>query len=112
MIFEVLSLVIVTVGFIGGEPAEEFLRDRRRKECRIGLSPCATAPLLRYLRGLRAMPPVVAPVPVTPEVLLGNYRDYLTGERGVSSGTATHYLRCARVFLESLPGQMEVTLAE
>lgn len=45
-------------------------------------------------------------------MLLANYRNYLLGERGVSSGTVTHYLRCARVFLGSLPGQLEVALAE
>jgi integrase/recombinase XerD len=90
-----------------------FLRHRRLRGCRIGLSPRAIAPILRYLRGLRAAPPAVPTVPVTPEeMLLGDYGDYLSGERGVSPGTVTHYLRCARVFLESLPGQLDVTLAE
>jgi integrase/recombinase XerD len=92
---------------------EAFLRYRRQRGCRIGLSPRAIAPILRYLRGLQAAPPAVPPVPVTAqEMLLANYRNYLSGERGVSAGTATHYLRCARVFLESLAGQLDEALAE
>ena len=92
---------------------EAFLQHRRRRGCRIGLSPRAIAPILRYLRGLRAAPLAVPPVPVTAqEMLLANYRNYLSGERGLSAGTATHYLRCARAFLESLPGRLDVALAE
>lgn len=92
---------------------EAFLRYRRQRGCRIGLSPRAIAPILRYLRGLQAVPPAIPPVPVTAqEMLLANYRNYLSGERGVSAGTATHYLRCARVFLESLTGQLDVVLGE
>jgi site-specific recombinase XerD len=110
-------------GWLGGQDftaedlstqkVDEFLRDRRRRGCRIGLSPRAIAPILGYLRHVRVAPQPVPPVPVTPEeMLLGNYRDYLSGERGVSAGTVTHYLRCARVFLKSLPGRLEATLAE
>lgn len=110
-------------GWLGGQDltaedltmqkVEEFLRDRRRRGCRIGLSPRAIVPILRYLRNLQVAPPPVRPVPVTPqEMLLASYRDYLSGERGVSAGTVTHYLRCARVFLKALPGQLEETLAE
>lgn len=110
-------------GWLGGQDltaedlttqrVEEFLRDRRRRGCRIGLSPRAIAPILGYLRDLRVAPSPVRPVPVTPQgMLLVNYRDYLSGERGVSAGTVTHYLRCARVFLESLPGRLDATLAE
>ena len=93
--------------------AEEFLRDRRRRGHRIGVSPRAIAPIAGYLRALQAAPPPVRPVPATPqEVLLASYRDYLSGERGVSAGTVTHYLRCARVFLETLPGQPAAAVAE
>jgi integrase/recombinase XerD len=81
------------------QKVEAFLQHRRRRGCRIGLSPRAIAPILRYLRGLGAAPPAVLPVPVTAqEMLLATYRNYLLGERGVSGGTVTHYLRCARVF--------------
>lgn len=118
-----LHLLADLSGWLGGQDftaedlttqrVEEFLQDRRRRGCRIGLSPRAIAPILGYLRDLRVAPPPVRPVPVTPqEMLLATYRDYLLGERGVSAGTVTHYLRCARVFLESLPGQLDATLAE
>jgi integrase/recombinase XerD len=92
---------------------EAFLRHRRGSGRRIGLSPRAVAPILRYLRDLRVAPPSVPSVLVTAEeTLLANYRNYLMGERGVSDGTVRHYLRCARVFLESLPGQLDLVLAE
>ncbi|MQA26176.1 MAG: hypothetical protein GEU94_12060 [Micromonosporaceae bacterium] len=92
--------------------AAEFLRDRRRRGCRAGLTTRAIAPLLGYLRGLQVVPLSVPPVPATPEeMLLANYRDHLLGERGVTAGTATHYLRCARVFLRSLGGSSDAALA-
>jgi site-specific recombinase XerC len=34
---------------------------------------------------------------------MAEYRHYLEGERGLSTGTVRHYLRCARVFLTWLP---------
>jgi site-specific recombinase XerD len=87
--------------------AQEFLRDRRRRGCRAGLTARAIAPLLGYLRSLQVVPPPVAAVPATPEeMLLANYRDHLLAERGVTSGTVTHYLRCARTFLRSLGGPL------
>jgi integrase/recombinase XerD len=92
---------------------EAFLRHRRGSGCRIGLSSRAVAPILRYLRDLRVAPPLIPSVPVTAEeTLLASYRNYLMGERGVSDGTIRHYLRCARVFLGSLAGQLDVVLAE
>lgn len=39
--------------------------------------------------------------------LLAEYRCYLEGERGLAEGTIKHYLRCARVFLEWLPGSSD-----
>ncbi|HEY5360682.1 MAG TPA: site-specific integrase [Streptosporangiaceae bacterium] len=103
----------LTAADLTTQKAEEFLRDRRRRGQRTGLSPRAIAPLLGYLRSLQAAPPPVPPVPVTPgEVLLAGYRDYLSGERGASAGTVRHYLRCARQFLGTLPGQLDAALAE
>ncbi len=102
----------LTAADLTTQTAEEFLRDRRRRGHRIGLSPRAIAPILGYLRDLQAAPPPVPLVPVTPEeMLLASYRDYLSAERGVSAGTVTHYLRCARVFLGTLPGQLDAALA-
>lgn len=103
----------LTAAELTGQKADEFLRDRRSGGHRTGVSQRAVAPILGYLRGLQAAPPLAPPVPVTPlEVLLAGYRDYLSGECGVSPGTVRHYLRCARAFLGSLPRQLDVGLAE
>lgn len=92
---------------------EAFLRDRRARGCRVGVTSRAIAPLLGYLRSLRLAPPPVVPVPATPEeVLLADYRHYLRSERGLAAGTVVHYLRCAHVFLRSLGGPVDTVLAE
>jgi integrase/recombinase XerD len=64
------------------------------------------------LRRVQAAPPPGQPVLATAlEALLASYQQYLEGERGLSAGTVTHYLRYARVFLGGLPGQLAQTLA-
>ena len=69
-----------------------------------GVSGRALMPTLGYLRRLGVAPPHTAVSPATPlDVLMAEYRHYLEGERGLSAGTVTHYLRCARVFLTWLP---------
>jgi integrase/recombinase XerD len=68
------------------ERAGQFLRDRRDRGHRTGVSPRAIAPVLGYLRSLCAAPPRAEPVPATGlESLLARYRAYLSGERGVSA---------------------------
>jgi integrase/recombinase XerD len=44
-------------------------------------------------------------------VLVAEYRHFLESERGLSAGTVTHYLRCARMFLTWLPEPVGVSLA-
>jgi hypothetical protein len=54
-------------GWLGGQDltaedlttqrVKEFLQDRRRRGCRIGLSPRAIAPIVGYLRDQRVTPP-------------------------------------------------------
>ena len=84
--------------------AERFLADRRAAGRRVGVSGRALTPTLGYLRRLGVAPPHTAVSPATPlDVLMAEYRHYLEGERGLSAGTVTHYLRCARVFLTWLP---------
>ena len=81
-----------------------FLADRRAAGRRVGVSGRGLAPALGYLRRLGVAPPHAAVSPATPlDVLMAEYRRYLEGERGLSAGTVTHYLRCARVFLTWLP---------
>jgi integrase/recombinase XerD len=95
-----------------GEAAEEFLGARRAAGQRTGVSARSLAPVLGYLRSVQAVPPQGQPVPGTPlEALLGAYRQYLEGERGVSAGTVSHYLRYARVFLAGLPEPLSQALA-
>jgi integrase/recombinase XerD len=88
--------------------AGEFLRDRRAGGHRVGVTERALAPVLALLRDLQVAPASVALVPETfSEVLLAQYRRYLEGERALSAGTVKHYLRCARAFLGSLPGEKD-----
>jgi integrase/recombinase XerD len=95
-----------------GEAAGEFLRARRAAGHCTGVTARALAPALGYLRSVQAAPLPGQPVPGTPlEELLGAYRQYLLGERGVSAGTVTHYLRYARAFLAGVPGPLMQVLA-
>jgi integrase/recombinase XerD len=95
-----------------GEAAVEFLGARRAAGHRTGVGARALAPVLGYLRSVQAAPPQGRPVPATPvEILLAAYQQYLEGERGVSAGTVTHYLRYAQVFLAGFPGPLTETLA-
>ena len=94
------------------EAAAEFLRARRAAGYRTGVSSRALAPVLGYLRSVKAAPPQGRPAPGTPrQVLLAGYQPYLEGERGLSAGTVTHYLRYARAFLAWLPGPLAQALA-
>ncbi len=59
----------------------------------------AMVPLLSFLRTAGAVPPAAA-APLTPMgVLLGEYRDWLVGERGLAAATVARYERTARRFL-------------
>jgi site-specific recombinase XerD len=94
------------------EKAGQFLRDRRRRGYRTGVSPRAIVPILGYLRSLGSAPPQAELAPATElEALLARYRAYLSGERGVSASTSRHYLRCAAGFLAALPGNLDAALA-
>jgi site-specific recombinase XerD len=102
----------LTAAGLTGEAAGEFLRARRAAGHHTGVTARALAPALGYLRRVQAAPPQSQPVPGTPlEALLAAYQQYLEGERGLSAGTVTHYLRCARVFLAGLQGPLTETLA-
>lgn len=92
--------------------AEDFLRDRRSAGRRTGVTPRGLAPVLGYLRRLQVAPAhaeVAASMPL--DLLLADYERYLVGERGLSSGTVRHYLRCAKRFLTWLPGSTAESLS-
>jgi site-specific recombinase XerD len=99
-----LSAQDLTAADLTEHVGEEFLRARRAAGRRIGVTGRALAPTLEYLRGLRVAPQAGRHAPATfQEILLVEYRRHLEGERGLAASTITHYLRCARVFLRSLP---------
>lgn len=116
-----VRLLAALSGWLGGQgldaagltagKAEEFLRDRRSRGFRTGVSHRAIAPILGFLRSLGAAPPQVERAPATRmESLLARYRAYLSGERGVSASTCRHYLRCAGRFLAALPEDLDAAL--
>jgi integrase/recombinase XerD len=85
--------------------AERFLADRRAAGYTRHLSPRALAPLLGFLRRLGAVPlPPLAGPGTAVEVLLGRYRAYLAGERGLAPSTISHYMAEARLFLDRAAG--------
>ena len=71
-----------------GEVVREYALARREAGYQNRTTERAVAPLLGYLRGLRAAPPPAVPVPSTPaEVVAGEFCDYLASERGLAAGT-------------------------
>jgi len=58
------------------------------------------AVVLGYLRGLLVVPEVELRAPSPAGVLLERYRRYLTGERGLTVGTARGYVDIVRPFVE------------
>jgi integrase len=94
---------LTAAGLMSGV-AERFLADRRAVGRRVGVSGRALTPTLGYLRQRGVAPSHTAVSPATPlDVLMAGYRHYLQGQRGLSAGTVTHHLRCARVFVIWLP---------
>lgn len=96
----------LSVEVVGG-----YLASRRAAGYVCWLSPRGLAPLLEYLRGVGAAPaPVVAVASGRLEELVERYRDYLVGERGLTSPTVGYYLRDARLFLAGWVDQDAVRL--
>jgi integrase/recombinase XerD len=93
-----LGVSELTRGHVG-----QFLEDRRSSGYTAYRSERSLAPLLGYLRRLRVVPEPVAAVASTPmEELLGDYRGYLVGERGLGV-SLNPYLAVARRFLSERP---------
>jgi integrase/recombinase XerD len=100
---------------LGEGRAEEFLAERRRVGSTCWLSGRGLAPLLGYLRGLGVVPGPAGPAVGTgADVLLGRYRDYLAGERGLAASTIDGYEAVARRFLagRAAPDLAGVNVAE
>jgi len=95
-----------------GEVVREYALARRAAGYQNRATERAVAPLLGYLRGLRAVPPLAVPVPSTPaEVVVGEFCAYLASERGLAAGTVHHHRRFACLFLAELGITGEAELA-
>lgn len=89
----------VGVDGLSGPVIERYLGHRRAAGYRQYRSVKALRPLLDYLGPLGVLP-VPQQVPAGPvEELLGRFRDYLLGERGLTPGTARGYVDCVRPFV-------------
>jgi site-specific recombinase XerD len=87
------------LGGLSRSVIDRYLAERRAAGYVEYRSVKALRPLLDYLTplGVLPAPEVIAPGPV--EELLGRYRDYLLGERGLTAGTARGYVDAVRPFV-------------
>ena len=98
---------------LDAERVEAFLAECRASGYTCWLSARGVAPLLGYLRGLGVAPGAVCePAATAAEVLLGRYRAYLAGERGLAAATIGYYVTEARLFLGPACGPDLASLAE
>jgi integrase/recombinase XerD len=86
---------------LSGEELERFLTARRAAGYTNYLSPKALVPLVRYLRGLGVVPVAELRALSVVDALLGRYRAYLIGERGLAVVTAVVYADLVRPFVAS-----------
>jgi len=87
-------------GDLEGPVLERFLAARRASYTSAH-SLRALGPVLGYLRGHGVAPDAVEPAPASPaESLLARYREYLTGERGLSGPVARAYSHWVTPFVE------------
>ncbi|MGH3448210.1 MAG: tyrosine-type recombinase/integrase [Nocardioidaceae bacterium] len=83
------------------EAIGEYLAQRRAAGYRQYLSVKALRPLLDYLGPCEVLPAAEPEPPDVVEELLGRYRDYLLGERGLSPGTVRGYVDWLRPFVRT-----------
>lgn len=107
-----MSVEGVEIGGLSCAVIERYLVQRRAAGYAEYRSVKALRPLLDFLAPLRVLPaaPDVRPGPV--EEQLGRYRDYLIGERGLTSGTARGYVDCVRPFLATRVRGEALSLAD
>jgi len=101
----------VAAAALGSQVIEEFLADRQvvtstGKAARRGLGT-----LLRLLRSQGAIPPAADEAGSSPAGrLLGRYRDYLAGERGLAAESVRCYLVQGRKLLDDLGEPLDLSL--
>lgn len=92
-------------GDLSADRVEEFLGWCRSSGYTCWLSVRGVGPLLGFLRGLGVVPGGGCDRPPTAgEALLGRYRAYLVGERGLAASTIGYYLAEAGLFLDRVAG--------
>jgi integrase/recombinase XerD len=94
----------VGVDGLTGPVIERYLTQRRAAGYREYRSVKALRPLLDYLAPLGILPAAEEVPPGPVEELLGHYRDYLVGERGLTAGTARGYVDFVRPFVATRLG--------
>ena len=91
------------VDALTGEVVRQYARARRAAGYQNRTTERAVAPLLGYLRGLRAAPPLAAPVPATPaEVVVGESVTTSPANRAWQPGRGITTGVFARLFLTEL----------
>jgi integrase/recombinase XerD len=91
----------VGLGQLTGPVIERYLEARRAAGYVEYRSLKALRPLLGYLCPLGVLPVEGQPQRGPVEELLGHYREYLVGERGLTAGTARGYMDFVRPFVVS-----------
>jgi len=84
---------------LSGSVIERYLAVRRAAGYREYRSVKALRPLLDHLAPLGVLPVPPEVLPGRVEDLLGRFREYLVGERGLTAGTARGYVDCVRPFI-------------
>ncbi len=93
------------------EVVEEFFASRRQAGYTNHRTVKALGPLLAYLRALEVVGSAPEPELTPARVLLERYRGYLTGERGLTAGTARGYVDAVTGFVAGREVDGEVDLA-
>lgn len=96
-----MSVEGIGLGQLSGLVIERYLEIRRAAGYAEYRSMKALRPLLGYLGPLGVLPVEGEPRRGPVEELLGYYREYLVGERGLTAGTARGYVDFVRPFVAS-----------
>ena len=93
---ERLALAELTAGELQRFDTHRWERGGKRRKASL-------APVVRYLRQVRVIPPLAEAAAVGPMAeLLGRYREHLVVERGAARATVVKYVHGARLFLYAL----------
>lgn len=100
-------------GDVNADALQAFLQDRRAAGYGYLISLRGMAPMLTYLRGVGVVPAAGLPTLSDPvQVLLAEYRVYLTAERSLAPLSVDRYLGTSRVFLSGLATPVEMSLRD